>query len=81
MLILDIGHRKEVYRMVKTKTESASDKGMKQSDFDEIMAKALGTPPPENDDAKRLSSTRERSRLLQYAARFLRFSRRVSLSA
>lgn len=56
VLILDIGHRKEVYRVAKTKTETASDKGMKQSEFDEIMAKALGTPPPEDDGAKRLSA-------------------------
>ena len=56
VLILDIGHRKEIYRMAKTKTEPADDMRMKQSDFDDIMAKALGSPPPEDDKPKRLSS-------------------------
>jgi len=56
LIILDIGHRKEIYRMAKTKTETTDDLKMDQGSFDEIMAKALGTPPPEEEKAKRLSS-------------------------
>ena len=37
-------------------TETTDDLKMDQGSFDEIMAKALGTPPPEDDKAKRLSS-------------------------
>lgn len=59
IIVLDIDHRKRVYRMPKTKTEPADDMRMRQSDFDEIMSKALGAKPDqaENDDeAKRLSA-------------------------
>jgi len=56
VIILDIGHRKEIYRMGKTKTETTDDLKMDEASFDEIMAKALGTPPPEDEDSKRLSS-------------------------
>lgn len=56
VLILDIGHRKEIYRMAKTKTEPADELRMKESDFKDIMAKALGTPPPDDEKVKRLSS-------------------------
>jgi hypothetical protein len=59
VLILDIDHRKDVYRMPKTKTEPA-DK-MKEADFDAIMSKALGVGAPQGKDDeakpdKRLSS-------------------------
>jgi mRNA interferase RelE/StbE len=62
VLIIDIDHRKDVYKMPKTKTEPADDLRMKESDFDNIMSKALGVPAPlaeaKNDDEepKRTSS-------------------------
>lgn len=56
VLIFDIGHRKEIYRMAKTKTEPANDMSIIEADFDDVMAKALGTAPPEGDKPKWLSS-------------------------
>lgn len=56
VLILDIGHRKDIYRVAKTKTETADEMRMKEGDFDEVMAKALGAEPPKEDKPKRLSS-------------------------
>lgn len=60
VIILDIDHRKDVYRMPKTKTETADEMRMKESDFDAIMSKALGVPAPlghaANEEPKRLSA-------------------------
>lgn len=63
VLIIDIDHRKDVYRMPKTSTEPADEMRMKEADFDEIMREAIGLPAPlgapRNDDepdAKRLSA-------------------------
>lgn len=60
ILILDIDHRKDVYRMPKTKTEAAGEMRMKESDFADIMGKALGVPAPlgeaANNKPKRLSA-------------------------
>ena len=47
--------------MPKTKTETADEMRMKQSEFDDIMSKALGAEPQmeeakEGDDSKRLSA-------------------------
>lgn len=62
ILILDVDHRKDVYRMPKTNPKTADDLRMKEADFDEMMRGALGAPPPEkpsNDDKsepKRLSA-------------------------
>lgn len=60
VIILDIDHRKDVYRMPKTKTEPADEMRMKESDFDAIMGKALGVPAPlgeaANDKPKRLAA-------------------------
>ena len=61
VMILDIDHRKDVYRMPKTKAEPADEMKMKEADFDAIMSKALGVAAPEDKDddeqpAKRLSS-------------------------
>jgi mRNA interferase RelE/StbE len=63
VVILDIAHRKEVYRMPKTKTEPADDMRMKEEDFDRMMGAALGVPAPAEDDpevemppSKRLSA-------------------------
>jgi hypothetical protein len=61
VLILDIDHRKDVYRMPKTKTEPADEMRMKESDFDDIMGKALGVAAPvedakQDDQPKRLSA-------------------------
>ncbi len=62
VLIIDIDHRKDVYKMPKTKTEPADEMRMKESEFDDIMSKALGVSAPlgdaKNDDEepKRLSS-------------------------
>jgi len=48
ILILDIDHRKDVYRMPKTNPKPADEMRMKQGEFDEIMRGALGaSPPPE----------------------------------
>ncbi|WP_374594775.1 type II toxin-antitoxin system RelE/ParE family toxin [Sphingosinicella sp.] len=60
VMILDIDHRKDVYRMPKTKAEPADEMKMKEADFDAIMSKALGVAAPKDEDeeqpAKRLSS-------------------------
>lgn len=61
ILILDIDHRKDVYRMPKTNTDAAEDMRMKEADFDDIMGKALGVPAPianakNDDEPKRLSA-------------------------
>ncbi|WP_336986715.1 type II toxin-antitoxin system RelE/ParE family toxin [Altererythrobacter aquiaggeris] len=61
VLILDIDHRKDVYRMPKTKTDPADDMRMKEKDFDDIMGRALGVPAPldtakNDDEPKRLSA-------------------------
>jgi mRNA interferase RelE/StbE len=60
VIILDIDHRKDVYRMPKTNTEAADEMRMKEADFDEIMGRALGVAAPvegEKDERepKRLS--------------------------
>lgn len=68
VLILDIDHRKDVYRMPKTKAEPADEMRMKEADFDAMMSKALGVPAPQNKDGaeknptKRLSSYPPKSR-------------------
>lgn len=46
VLILDIDHRKDVYRMPKTKAEPADEMRMKEGEFDDIMRGALGVPAP-----------------------------------
>ena len=46
ILILDIDHRKDVYRMPKTNPKPADEMRMKQGEFDDIMRGALGAPPP-----------------------------------
>ena len=46
VLIIDIDHRKDVYRMTKKSTEPADEMRMKESDFDDVMSKALGAAPP-----------------------------------
>ncbi|HVR90909.1 MAG TPA: type II toxin-antitoxin system RelE/ParE family toxin [Novosphingobium sp.] len=60
VIITDIDHRKEVYRMPNTKTKPADEMRMSESDFDTIMSKALGVPAPlgdaANDKPKRLSA-------------------------
>lgn len=60
VMVLDIDHRKDVYRMPKTKAEPADEMKMKEADFDAIMSKALGVSAPQDKDeeqpAKRLSS-------------------------
>lgn len=60
VIIIDIDHRKDVYRMPKTSTEPADELRMKETDFDDIMGKALGVPAPLGDVAsskpKRLSA-------------------------
>jgi mRNA interferase RelE/StbE len=59
-IIIDIDNRKNVYRMPKTKTEPADELRMKESEFDDMMGKALGVPAPLGDVAsdkpKRLSA-------------------------
>lgn len=66
IMVLDIDHRKDVYRMPKTKAEPADEMKMKSSDFDSLMSKALGVPAPAgdptNDKEKRLSAHPRRSR-------------------
>lgn len=61
VLIIDIDHRKDVYRMTKKTTEAADELRMKESAFDDIMGKALGVPAPlgnakNDDEPKRLSA-------------------------
>lgn len=70
IIILDIDHRKDVYRMPKTKPEPADEIRMNERKFDEIMRGALGVPAPlgkaAQDDApnaaKRLSAYPSKSR-------------------
>lgn len=42
--------------MGKAKTDPTDDYKMDEASFDEIMAKALGAPPPEDEKSKRLTS-------------------------
>jgi mRNA interferase RelE/StbE len=59
VLIIDIDDRKDVYRMPKTNTKPADEMRLKESNFDDIMGKALSVPAPIDDVArepKRLSS-------------------------
>lgn len=60
IIIIDIDNRKDVYRMPKTSTEPADEMRMKESDFDDIMGKALGVPAPlgdsDSETPKRLSA-------------------------
>lgn len=49
VLILDIDHRKDIYKMPKTKTEPADEMRMSERDFDTMMARALGAPPPPDE--------------------------------
>lgn len=60
VMILDIDHRKDIYRMPKTKVESADEMKMSEADFDAIMSKVLGVAAAQDkgdeQPAKRLSS-------------------------
>jgi mRNA interferase RelE/StbE len=58
VLILDIDHRKDVYRMPKTDPNPADELRMKESDFDSMMRGALGAPPPSNDEKEQATSKR-----------------------
>ena len=49
VIIIDIGDRKDVYRMPKTNTKPADEMRMKESDFDALMSKALGVPAPSEE--------------------------------
>jgi mRNA interferase RelE/StbE len=60
VMIIDIDHRKDVYRMPKTKTEAADEMRMRESEFDDLMSKALGVSAPvdeqkKEEEVKRLS--------------------------
>jgi len=46
VLILDIDHRKDVYKMPKTNPEPTDELRMKQGKFDDLMRNALGVPTP-----------------------------------
>jgi mRNA interferase RelE/StbE len=46
VIILDIDHRKDVYKMPSTSTKTNSDMHMSTEDFDAQMSKALGVAPP-----------------------------------
>ena len=53
VLILDIDHRKDVYKMPNTKPPTDDEMRMPQTDFDAMMRGALGVAPPpevETDD-------------------------------
>ena len=61
VLVIDIDHRKDVYRMTKTSTQPADELRLKESEFDDIMSKALGVAAPpvdakNDDEPKRLSA-------------------------
>lgn len=61
VLIIDIDHRKDVYRMTKKATEPADEMRMKESDFDAIMGRAIGVPAPlgeatNQNESKRLAA-------------------------
>lgn len=68
VIILDIDHRKEVYRMPKTKTEPVDEMRMKDTDFDAMMCSALGVSAPDESDTgdenaeKRVSAYPPKSR-------------------
>lgn len=67
VIILDIDHRKDVYRMPKTKTDPADEMRMKESDFDAMMSAALGVQAPVDQsephaEQKRLAAHPRRER-------------------
>ena len=47
--------------MPKTKTETADEMRMKQSEFDDIMSKALGAGPQRKEEAKEDDSSKRLS--------------------
>lgn len=58
VLVIDIDHRKDVYRMTKKATEPADEMRMKESDFDAIMERAIGVPAPLGEATKQNESKR-----------------------
>ena len=58
VIVLDIDHRKDVYRMPKTKTDPSDDMRMKEADFDAMMSKALGVSAPPNEEKQEKSERR-----------------------
>lgn len=61
VIILDIDHRKDVYKMPKTKTAPADEMRMNEAEFDDIMGRALGVPAPQEtaDDSVKDSKKRQ----------------------
>lgn len=64
VLILDIDHRKDIYRTPKTKTKRADEMRMRETEFDDVMREAIGVPPqPDNTD---VSANPKKKRLSAY---------------
>lgn len=71
VLILDIDHRKDVYRMPKTGTKPADEMRMKEDKFDDVMRGALGVPAP-IDKPKKTVKPKSEKRLSAYPAKSAR---------
>ncbi len=66
IIVIDIDHRKDVYRMPKSKAEPANEMRMNQSEFDKLMSKALGVPAPVDKSAKKADKKSTEQRLSAY---------------
>lgn len=71
VLILDIDHRKDVYRMPKTGTKPADEMRMKEGKFDDVMRGALGVPAPV-DKPKKTVKPKADKRLSAYPSKSAR---------
>ena len=72
VIIVDIDHRKDVYKMPKSKTEAADELRMKQSEFDLLMGKALGVHAPPDKPKKQSEAAATEPRLSAYPPKKLR---------
>ena len=69
VMIIDIDHRKDVYKMPKSKSEPADEMRIKESKFDELMQKALGVPAPVDKPKKPHEKEPAKPRLSSYPAK------------
>jgi mRNA interferase RelE/StbE len=69
IIILDIDHRKDVYRMPKTNPKPADEMRMKQADFDDIMRGALAAPAPKSQKSDSENRAKSSKRMSAYPAK------------
>ena len=72
VIIIDVDHRKDVYKMPKSKSEPADELRMKESEFDDLMQKALGVPAPADKPKKVPEKEDEKPRLSAYPTKKVR---------